>query len=312
MLQTANRDLRVTRCRLGESAIEILASDSRLADMVGAGLGTGFAVSALASSLAPTGEERRIKFDQGSHLGLEGEGLHVGVSAEEFRAPVLLYYRVIESSLVTVAASLGFTGLHASSVMFRSRLILLLGERGAGKSTGAVALMRAGGRIVSDDASYVRPVGDRCLVTAYPREAHLDREICMAWQIIDDASTRAGYADSRPSTLPVGRFELARTAERYSVAPEDIDAVFLDGEPGLPSGAVEALPADLGWRLLTNHLMPLAPRFDRFRPMLALAREDLRGSLGRARFWRMCRPAVAVPLDGYVAWMVGALEPLFT
>jgi hypothetical protein len=49
----------------------------------------------------------------------------------------------------------GLTCLHASVVSIEDRAIALVGHKGAGKSTLALALARAGGRLVSDDVAAV-------------------------------------------------------------------------------------------------------------------------------------------------------------
>lgn len=51
----------------------------------------------------------------------------------------------------------GLFPLHGSAVEIDGQVVILLGERGAGKSTLAAALMRAGHRLIADDVSVISP-----------------------------------------------------------------------------------------------------------------------------------------------------------
>jgi hypothetical protein len=62
---------------------------------------------------------------------------------------------LIASVFSCVLAQRGLTCLHASVVAIEDRVIALVGAKGAGKSTLALALARRGGRLLSDDVAAV-------------------------------------------------------------------------------------------------------------------------------------------------------------
>ncbi|MFN4020348.1 MAG: hypothetical protein ACK4IC_07515 [Erythrobacter sp.] len=66
-------------------------------------------------------------------------------------------------------AELGELVLHASAVRFGERIVLFLGETGAGKSTLATSLHQAGHHLLGDDAVIVtRGSGGYCAQAVYP------------------------------------------------------------------------------------------------------------------------------------------------
>ncbi|MGI8801076.1 MAG: hypothetical protein ACR2KV_02735 [Solirubrobacteraceae bacterium] len=71
---------------------------------------------------------------------------------------------LIASVFSCVLAQRGLTCLHASVVEIEDRVIALVGPKGAGKSTLALALARRGGRLLSDDVAAVSWLGGICQV----------------------------------------------------------------------------------------------------------------------------------------------------
>lgn len=69
-------------------------------------------------------------------------------------APAALYGTVT----AIILAWRGLVPLHGSAVAFGERAVLVAGPPGAGKSTLCAALVRRGGRLVSDDLSALRPM----------------------------------------------------------------------------------------------------------------------------------------------------------
>src|SRR5262249_11919219 len=59
---------------------------------------------------------------------------------------------VVAQALPLAATLRGLEVLHASGVVLDGRAVLITGAAGAGKSSLAAALMRAGGLLLSDDA----------------------------------------------------------------------------------------------------------------------------------------------------------------
>lgn len=64
---------------------------------------------------------------------------------------------IVSSQALPLAATLrGFEVMHASGVVLDGKALLITGPAGAGKSSLAAALIRAGGRLLSDDAVALR------------------------------------------------------------------------------------------------------------------------------------------------------------
>ena len=65
----------------------------------------------------------------------------------------------------------GFLVLHASAIGFDGKGVIFLGEKGAGKSTMAAALLAVGGRLLSDDvvAITTSPSDERVIASGFPQ-----------------------------------------------------------------------------------------------------------------------------------------------
>ena len=141
-----------------------------------------------------------------------------------------------------VLAQRGLTCLHASVVAVEDRAIALVGAKGAGKSTLALALARHGGRLVSDDVAAVS----------------LDEGIC--WVAVGRAALR--MRPDSAATLGAG-FTALRPV--WATAPPSLDKRYYEagehmGTPDaarLPLAAVVLL-APRG-STATPQLRPMAP-----------------------------------------------------
>ncbi|MEV6780384.1 hypothetical protein [Streptomyces syringium] len=65
----------------------------------------------------------------------------------------------------------GWSILHASAVVRDGQTVLTLGDKGAGKTTTALLLARAGWQLLANDRVFIRPDGDRLLVLPWPSAA---------------------------------------------------------------------------------------------------------------------------------------------
>jgi energy-coupling factor transporter ATP-binding protein EcfA2 len=92
----------------------------------------------------------------GSYLALSAGGqVHLSASgAACIQTPpgfTGFFYYLFETALYRLLAPEGIMSLHAALVVFNGRRVLFVGNRGAGKSTLATVVMRAGGQVISDD-----------------------------------------------------------------------------------------------------------------------------------------------------------------
>jgi hypothetical protein len=125
----------------------------------------------------------------------------------------------------------GFYVLHASAVAIEGRAVVLLGDKGAGKSTAAAALLAAGHRLLADDvvALDLRDPERPLVLPAFGQiKLRDDAAGCLAspginrlWQW-DTRIDKANY-DARialaPAPVPLGRFYLLqRAAQAATVA----------------------------------------------------------------------------------------------
>src|SRR5262249_40094723 len=105
---------------------------------------------------------------------------HVSVGLQglaDISCPVRLYYEVLEPALLEATRLIGLTSLHAACVQLASGwTVLLLGGRGAGKSTTALALARAGATLLSDDTVFFEANDSPFTLCAFPRELHVPRQ----------------------------------------------------------------------------------------------------------------------------------------
>lgn len=290
----------------GRVAIEISATDDKLAESVKCALGRGFSTK---GRMPP--RERLLVFDRSESLILSHNVLKIGLLSAPKNNAVKLYYHYIEPSITTAAATLGFTALHASSVIIKSHLILFLGKRSAGKSTNAIALMLAGGRLISDDTTYIQSDGRLCHITSVPREAHIERELCRRWQIVSDADCRQGYSATTPSKLPVSKSELIRTLNSHEMPIKNVNFVFINADPVITNTILERLPTDNGLEMLIGHVIQPAPRYRRLIYITDQERETMLSLLQSAAFWSLNRSTLDPLHDQYTRQLIDVLKPLF-
>ncbi|MEW2575482.1 hypothetical protein [Streptomyces syringium] len=65
----------------------------------------------------------------------------------------------------------GWSILHASAIVRDGKTVLTLGDKGAGKTTTALLLARAGWQLLANDRVFIRPDGDRLRVLPWPSAA---------------------------------------------------------------------------------------------------------------------------------------------
>ncbi len=136
---------------------------------------------------------------------------------------------IIAAQALPLAATIrGLEVLHASGVVLGGRALLVAGAPGAGKSSLAAALVRAGGQLLSDDAVALQ-LSDGALI-AHPGSVVLQLRIEQDQQLSADARAALGHptssstdkrryvSDSVPDPAPLGAlFLLERSAEKPAV-----------------------------------------------------------------------------------------------
>ncbi|MGW0605881.1 hypothetical protein [Streptomyces sp. NPDC002640] len=91
----------------------------------------------------------------------------------------------------------GWSILHASAVVQDGRAVLALGDKGAGKSTTALLLGRAGHQLLANDRVFVRPEPDGTLrLLAWPAAAALGLGLLAALGVYDRVRDRVLAGES--------------------------------------------------------------------------------------------------------------------
>lgn len=146
----------------------------------------------------------------------------------------------------------GLTCLHASVVAIEDRAIALIGAKGAGKSTLALALARRGGRLVSDDVAAVSLHDGTCWV-AVGRAALRMRPDSAATLSAGFTALRPVWATA-PPTLDKRYYEPEEHMRSLADARLPLAGVFLLAPRGSTATATvrTVAPAELLPALLAN------------------------------------------------------------
>jgi hypothetical protein len=150
---------------------------------------------------------------------------------------------IVSAQALPLAATLrGLEVMHASGVVVDGRAVLLTGAAGAGKSSLAAALVRGGGRLLSDDAVALAPSDGRLLAHA--------GSLALQLRAAEDEqlSTRERAALGRPAGVVEGK---RRYVSAEAPPPAPLGAVFLL-ERSAAQPAVERLEAVSPFALLAS------------------------------------------------------------
>jgi hypothetical protein len=105
-----------------------------------------------------------------------------------------------------VAAQQGRFALHASVVDLDGRRVAIAGPRGAGKSTTALAAVRAGADLVADDVAVLDGTSIGVDVAPYGRDVHVWRDVAHRLELdVSDALPVASGLDKLTLSVPGAR-----------------------------------------------------------------------------------------------------------
>lgn len=203
----------------------------------------------------------------------------VGVLNDDLDRGILDTIRVIKQLAATTFEADGAVTLHASAIEFGGHAVAVIGDKGAGKTTTALAAVAAGARLVSNDRVNAWWSDGRTQVQGWtdPIRIILDpatgsKEMISVAQYFDSADDRVAR-----DPLPLAAIVLPNVCSSASeVSCVDLDAVTAEE---LTRGHV--LPVRARWLGLepeprTSPSMPTAPRYLRLRYPYAQAETAVR------------------------------------
>lgn len=193
----------------------------------------------------------------------------------------------------------GLLTLHGSAVALLSGVAVFLGDKGAGKSTTAAALIRAGKTLLTDDIVAINCAASPILYPAYPQV-----------KLTDEANASisvAGEAMARPH--PAFEKQRVRVDAPFSLAPHRPNAAFV-----LERGEAFELKPLKGEAALTALIrFSYATRFGRELMSGSSAADHLRQCAALSRKVAVCRlvvPNDLAALSALPAWLEGEIASL--
>jgi hypothetical protein len=138
-------------------------------------------------------------FDEGSSMLADLRRCQVIGRVSGGMARDAAYWKmVIFPMLMSIlAGSIGLVELHASCVSLHDRGLILMGPSRSGKSTLAMALTKAGFKLLSDDRTFCSLKQEKILVYGLPRPLKLRREGASWFEGLRDQEPNAVQGDER-------------------------------------------------------------------------------------------------------------------
>ena len=185
--------------------------------------------------LSLRGQARDMLLDAGEvgvfHLSADGSSLRY--ASPDPDAPA--FARMLtDTALGTAALLCGHEGLHAAAVAIEGGAVAIVAGTGAGKTSLAVAALRRGAALITDDLLFLTDTGDAVLAHAGPALLNLPE------------GTNAQGLGQVVATI--GREQWVAVARRGAIAPTHLTlVVLLDRRPGAgdPQAGDERSPAAL-------------------------------------------------------------------
>jgi hypothetical protein len=198
----------------------------------------------------------RIRYERRADFLIDRSSRTISCEPDDCPAPMMRHFLL--DQVLPLAFSLDAVVLHASSVAIGGGFAAFIGPGGAGKSTLALALGRAGYAIGSDDGLLID--GDAPLATpSYPS--------VRVWP--DTAARVAGRRPVNP-TAPRTAKRLYRNGFTYATDPVPLRRLYVLDPAAAPSVRLESMPpreaaialVEQSYRLALDDGLALARQFD--------------------------------------------------
>ena len=202
------------------------------------------------------GDYFRIVYDEGTDCVIDRMGTRIWIWwPEPYAARDVVPY--IQGQLLGLAQKLrGITCLHASAILVGERAILLVGPRGAGKSSTAAAFLQLGFPVLADDVVPVFEDEGKFMV----RPAH-----SRLWLCPDMVKTLYGSSDALPQFAPSWEkryLDLNGAAPGQPSEPKPLGAVYIldarseeSERPTVTAAGLHDAMLDLLCNTYVNHLL---------------------------------------------------------
>lgn len=218
-------------------------------------------------------QKLQLDFKEGFSFLINGTSIDVTKVAPEL-------YPLVQQRLLTTGMAALFSfhdclQLHAGVVDFRGKRIMVLGQRGAGKSSFVCDAIAQGGRLVSDDVAIINAV-NQC-IPAFP-----------AIRLFKNQPSPVGFqaADDVPG-LPDKRYHTTDNFDAYALRPIDF-IVHLVASDDIPDWQVDILSGAAKIQALMANLY--RPKIIEKHPEYRLRIQRLMQYALDAKVVRICRP----------------------
>jgi hypothetical protein len=151
----------------------------------------------------------------------------VGLARTEQAAVVGLFDLVVHAVLDGLRAR-GMLAIHAGVVAFEERAVILAGPSGHGKSTLTLALVRAGGTLLTDEMAVIAP--DDRTVLPFPRGIHVRPDTFAMFPELAFVQRRERYDLGGGSEWAIGARDLAAAFRAGLGGPTRLGGIVVLGD----------------------------------------------------------------------------------
>lgn len=114
--------------------------------------------------------------------------------------------RAVRSLLTTLACSAGWVQVHASAFSFDGRAVLIVGDKGVGKTSMLLTALTRGACFISNDRVLIKDVGGVMMARGLPHSVTV-RAGTGAARVV--GGTRSTYGDRQPDNVAQMRYHIA-------------------------------------------------------------------------------------------------------
>ncbi len=162
-----------------------------------------------------------------------------GLAGSEQAAVVGLFDLVVHAVLDGLRVR-GMLAIHAGVVEFDGRAVLLAGASGYGKSTLTLALVRAGGRLLTDEMAVIAP--DDRTVLPFPRGVHVRPDTLAMFPELAFVQRRERYDLGGGSEWAIGARDLAAAFGAGLGGPTRLSGIVVLGDVPDPGREMSLTP----------------------------------------------------------------------